>query len=224
MPRKKKEKIERSNDEIREIILKFFYDAHKNASTAKKMRLKISEVKSELRKSGLDSKEIIRNLDYLMQTGFIVKEEETIQIRTNKGIFPSKKIYYKASDKTINYFEGVSKFQKLDKSLSGINVNNVQGVTTIVVGDSNMVVNSQYIELYKSLDLLAASIQKSDSLSDEEKLNYIGEIETIKSQLIKPTPNKDIIKQAWEKLKTLATVSGVVTFFKQVAKLLGWLL
>jgi len=224
MPRKKKEKIERSNDEIREIILKFFYDIHIKASSPKKMKLKISEIKKKLKEYGLKSAEIMSNIDYLIQTGFISKEEEITQIRTKRGIYPSKTTHYKASDKTINYFEGTSKFQKLDKSLFGINLKNVQGMTTIVIGDTNTVINTQYVDLYKSLDLLSIAIQKSDSLSDEDKLNNLGEIETIKSQIMKPKPDKSIIRQAWEKLKPLATVSGVVTFFGQVAQLIGGLL
>lgn len=224
MPRKKKEKIERTNDEIREAILKFFYEIHRKASSPKRMKLQISEIKSKLKEFGLESKEIVSNLDYLIQAGYIVKEEETYHFRKGSSVFPSTRTYYKASNKTINYFEGTSKFQKLERSLSGINVNNVQGVTTIVVGDSNTVINSQYVELYKTLELLSETVRKSDSLNDEAKLNYIGEIETIKSQLMKPSPDKNIIKQAWEKLKPLATVSGVITFFEKAASLIGGLL
>ncbi len=225
MAQKKKEKMYRSNDEIREIIVRFFYDIYKKASSPKKLKLKISEVKQKLKEYGLESKEIIGNLEYLVQTGFIVKEEETYQVTKGQNIFPSKKIYYKASDKAINYVEGTSKFQKLDKSISGINVNNVQGMTTIVMGNSNMVIiNSQYIDLYKNLDLLSASIQKIDSLSDKDKLNYIGEIETIKSQITKPNPDKNIVQKAWEKLKPLATISGIASFFEKVSKLISALI
>lgn len=108
----------------------------------------------------------------------------------------------------------------MERSLEGINVNNVQGMTTIVIGNSNTVINNQYIELYKSLDLLSEAIRKTASLSDEDKLNYMGEIETIKSQLTKPKPDGNIIKQAWEKLKPLATISSIVTFFERIAKLI----
>ncbi len=221
---KKKEKVTRSNDEVREIILQFFYDLHKNATSPKGMKLMISEVKSGLKERGLESKEIVSNLDYLIQSGFVDKEEEAYQVRKGKSIFSSKKTYYKASDKSINYFEGTSKFQKIEHSFAGINIENVQGMANIVIGDSNTVINNQYIELYKTLDLLSDSVRKSASLSDEDKLNYVGEVETIKSQLMKPKPDKNIVKQAWEKLKPLATVAGIVAFFERVAKLIGVLL
>ena len=51
-------------------------------------------------------------------------------------------------------------------------------------------------------------------------MNYVMEIETIKDQLSKPTPDRSIIKLAWEKLKPLATVSGIASFFKQVSELI----
>jgi len=70
------------------------------------------------------------------------------------------------------------------------------------------------------LSLLSEAIRKSDRLSDEEKLNYVKDIDTIKDQLSKPSPDKGIIKLAWEKLQPLATVAGIVSFFRQVAELI----
>lgn len=215
--------VERTDDEIREIIIKFLYDAHKKTSSTKRMRLKISEIKRSLKNYKIKSCDLLNNLDYLVQTGFIIKEEETREIRTNRGTFPSKTFFYKASDKTMDYFNGISKFQNVDRSISKINVTNIQGVTNIVSGDSNIIINSHYVELYKNLDLLSEAILKSASFKDEEKLNYIGEINTIKAQLTKTDPDKNIIKQVWEKLKPLATISGIVTFFKYVAEAIGGL-
>ena len=132
------------------------------------------------------------------------------------------KQYYKISDVGINYFEGPSKFQRISKSFSGINITNVQGVT--VVGDQNIVVNTQYLDLYRKLSLLSEAVRGSAQLSDREKLEYVMEIETIKDQLAKLSPDKNIIRLAWEKLKPLAKVAGIITFFKQVAEAIGGLL
>lgn len=206
------------------MILKFFYDVHKKASSTKRIRLKISEFKRSFRDSGIKSSDLLNNLDYLVQTGFVVKEEETREIRTRKGTFPSKTVFYKASDKAMDYFDGVSKFQNVDRSISRINVTNIQGVTNIVSGDSNIIINSQYVDLYKNLDLLSEAILTSDSFKDEEKLNYIGEINTVKAQLTKTNPDKGIIGRTWERLKPLATIAGIASFFEKVAKLIGALL
>lgn len=159
------------------------------------------------------------NLDYLIQAGWVKVESEEVEFKTPKGFTKrQKREYYKISDSGINYFEGPSKFQRVEKSVYGINVTNIQGVT--VIGDQNVIVNTKYLDLYRSLSLLSEIIRKSSQLSDEEKLNYVMEIETIKDQLSKPTPDRSIIKLAWEKLKPLATVSGIASFFKQVSELI----
>lgn len=212
--------VEKSVDEVRETILKFFYGIHKSASCAKRMRLKISEVKRGLKDSGIRNNDLANNLDYLVQTGYITKEEETREIRTNSGTIPSATAYYKASDKTMDYFDGVSKFQNVDKSISRIKVTNIQGVTNIVSGDANTIINSNYVDLYKNLDLLSDAVLKSASITDEEKLNYTGEINTIKAQLRTTKPDKSIIQKAWEKLQPIATIVGIASFFVKVAELI----
>ncbi len=218
-----KQTVQRTNDETRELILKCLYDVNQFARSLKSARLGISELKRELKKHGLSEKEIVSNLSFLIQSGWINVEKETSEFRTPKGfVRKQEKEYFKISDKGITYFDGISKFQLFEKSLSGINITNVNGVT--VVGDGNTVVNSEYIGLYRELSLLSDVVKKSDQLTDGDKLNYVAEIETIKSQIMKPEPDKSIIKQAWEKLKTLATISGIVSFFLQAEKLAGVLL
>lgn len=207
-------------DEICEIILKFFYGIHKKARSLKSARLKISKVKEGLKKCGLNNQEIINNLDYLIQTGWILKEIESSQIRTKRGIITGASEYYKASDKTIDHFEGASKFQRIHPT-TGINITNIQGVT--VVGDQN-IVNAQYSDLYSNLALLSEEVRKSNKFSDEQKLNYVAEIETIKSQLSKTDPDKNIISRAWDKLKMLSEVEGIASFIERIASLIVRLL
>lgn len=76
----------------------------------------------------------------------------------------------------------------------------------------------------RALSLLSEEIMKSDQFTDEEKLNYHAEINTIKSQLSKTLPDKGIIAKAWEKLKPLATVAGIASFFEKVRLLIELLL
>jgi len=212
--------MKRTDDEIRELILKDLYEVHKNARSLKTARKSISELKRQLKQHGLSEKEIVSNLDYLISAGWVKVEQEVFEFRTPKGfIRKNEKKYFKISDAGIDYFEGASRFQKIEKSFSGINVTNIGGVT--VLGDGNIIVNESYVDLYKELSLLSDIIRKSEQLTDTDKLNYVAEIETIKSQLMKPKPDKNIIKQAWEKLKSLATVAGIAAFFERVAKLIG---
>ena len=220
---RKKKASSLTNDEIRKIILDHLYRIHKKARSLKKARVSMKDLKKGLKERGLREQEIIRNLDYLIQSGWVTVEREETEFKTPKG-FTRKQVkeYYKISDGGINYFEGPSEFQRVAKSFSGINITNIQGVT--VVGDQNVVVNTQYLDLYRRLSLLSEAVRNSALLTDKEKLEYVMEIETIKDQLAKPSPDKNIIKLAWEKLKPLATISGILTFFKQVAEIIGGLL
>ena len=207
-------------DEIRSTILNYLYQIHKKARSRKSSRVSISKMKKELKVQGLKEPEIVRNLEYLIQGNWIKVEAEESEFKTKSGFTKKQtKEYYRISDTGITHFEGPSRFQRVEKSISGINIMNIQGVT--VVGDQNVVVNKQYLDHYRKLSLLSDAVRKSSQLSDEEKLNYTQDIETIKGQLSKPSPDKNIVKLAWEKLKPLATVSGIVAFFTQVAEVIG---
>lgn len=211
------------SDATRRSVLKSLYNIHKKARSRRSNRVSISELKEELKKLGLKEQEIVRSLDYLIQAGWVKVDTEESQFTTPRGFVRKQtREYYKISDSGINYFEGPSEFQKIEKSVSGINITNIQGVT--VVGDSNVVVNSQYLDLFRALSHLSDLVRGSAELADRDKLNYTKDIDTIGDQLSKPSPNKDIIKLAWEKLQPLATISGIASFFIQVAKLIGGLL
>lgn len=212
-----------TDDEIRKAILEYLYRVHREARSLKKARVSMKELKRHFRMMGLKEQEIVRNLDYLIQSSWVIIEKEETEFKTPRGFVKKQvKPYYKISDLGINYFAGPSEFQRVSKSFSGINITNVQGVT--VIGEQNVVVNTQFLDLYRRLSLLSEAVRNSTQLSDKEKLEYVAEIETIKDQLAKPSPDKNILKLAWDKLKPLATVSGIVNFFKQVAELIGGLL
>jgi len=215
--------MSQNSDTCRKGILKFLYDVHEKARSRKSNSASVSELKQAIKKLGFKEQEIVSELDYLIEAGWIKVETEDYQFTTPRGfVRKQSKEYYKISDTGINYFEGPSEFQRVEKSISGIKVNNIQGVT--IIGDSNFVVNTQYLDLFRSLSFLSEVVRTSDQFTDEEKLNYVKDMETIKDQLAKPSPDKNIIKLAWEKLKPLATISGIVTFFKYVAQAIGGLL
>jgi hypothetical protein len=216
-----KKNAQLTNEEIREMILSFFYYRHKSARSLRGLR--ISKVKQELKRKGLDDKQIISNLDYLIQNGWIVKEEgEPYQIKTNKGIIATRKSpYYKISSIGIDHFEGPSKFQRIQNKFAGINITNIQGI--IQLGDGN-VVNAEFKDLYLYLGLLAEEIKRSDKFPDQDKLNYQAEIDTVRAQLSKPIPDKSIIQKSWEKIKVLSTISSLINLFEKIAKLIEPLL
>jgi hypothetical protein len=102
-----------------------------------------------------------------------------------------------------------------------ITVINVKGAVVIAGHDT---VCYEINNLYRALDLLENAIQRSDQLLDLEKLKYQAEIKIIKGQMARSHPQKRILRTAWDKLKPLATVLGIIGFFETVKTLIEPLL
>ena len=60
---------------------------------------------------------------------------------------------------------------------------------------------NEYLNLYSLLDKLGDRVRSSNKISDQEKMDLQSDIETIKNQLGKSEPNKNIIKTAWESIE-----------------------
>ena len=183
-------------------------------------RRKISEIKASLKTRGFTQQELARNLDYLVQTGWIVREEEHYPVMGGARPVMATQPYFKISHKGIDHIQGPSKFQKIER-YEGINV---RAIGSVVVVGGNNVVNASYANLYGTLSILGESVKASDKLTEEQKLNALAEIETIKNQLVKSSPDRTIIQRAWEGLKAVATLEGVAVAATQVFALLRPLL
>jgi hypothetical protein len=208
-----------SSDEPREKILAYLYRVFKEARSRSKSHVTISVLKRELKKEGLKEQEIVGGLEYLIQSEWVKIDKDEwdfIVPQTGRKIH-QKQEYYRIMDKGINHFEGPSKFQRVDKSLTGINVTNIGGVATI--GNDN-VVNIHHVDLYRALSNLFEAVKLSPKISDVDKLSHVKDIETIESQLSKPEPDKNIIRIVWEKLRPLAEVEGVISFFLIAAEMI----
>lgn len=217
----KKAKIEPSDNLVRETILKYLYDAYKNPRGMESHKLKISQIYSDLKKRDIERKYVIRNLIYLIKTGWVIEEIKTISFNTGKRKIPTEKKTYSISKDGIDFFEGVSKFQKSNK-FAGINIDNVKN-SVIVLGDNNLVRN-EYKELSESLEKLGNQIRINSELSDDKKIDYQSEIETIKAQLAKSKPDKGIIQTSWNTLKAVAIISGIADFYIKTQPLIDLLL
>jgi len=85
------------------------------------------------------------------------------------------------------------------------------------VGNNNIVRN-EYLNLFNALEELGDTIRSSDKLSDNEKADLQSDIETIKSQLGKSTPDNKIIKTAWERIKE--TIQRFPEFADKISKVI----
>src|SRR3989442_3172785 len=181
------------------------YDQFTKSRAVNPGRRKISEIKKALKAQEFTQQEVVRNLDYLVQTGWIVREEERYPVMGGSRHVRVSQPYFKIAHKAIDDKVGPSKFQKFER-YEGINVSAVGSV--VVVGGNN-IVNASYTELYGALGILAESVKASDKLNEEQKLNALADLETIKNQLVKSVPDRTILQRAWDAFKVVATLEGV---------------
>ena len=158
---------------------------------------------------------------YLIETKWVIEEVKEVSFYTGKRNIPTEKRTYSISKDGIDFFEGYSKFQKSNK-LAGINIDNVKN-SVIVLGNNNIVRN-EYKELSEYLEKFGNQIRINGELSDDEKIDYQSEIETIKSQLAKSKPDKGIIQRSWNTLKAVSTINGVADFYIKIQPFINLLL
>ncbi len=91
------------------------------------------------------------------------------------------------------------------KPATKIDITNIRGVT--IIGDGN-IVNTNFTELYKSLDSLKTKVLESKEYSQQNMATINADLQTIQAQLAKEKPNKSIILLAWEGIKGLVTAQG----------------
>src|SRR2546427_2910099 len=223
--RKKEVPPARTNNEIRTLMLRYFYDRNKTATSARGKKgyaIKISDVRKELKaRHGLSQQEVMSNLNYLLSQGWIEEDtvEKSVPLPTGT-VIPQSTSFYKITAAGIDKIEGPGEFT-MDK-FKGIKIE-ATGQNIITVGDGNQV-NAKYQDAAGALVELKQALLQSTSISEEQKLDVVADIDSIQSQLAKANPNRTVIRGAWEAVKKLDTMLGVADKLGKVAALLAPLL
>jgi hypothetical protein len=211
----------RTGEQIRGIILHYFYERNRNATSARGKKgsaVRISDVKRELKAAhDLTQQEVQSNLTYLISQGWV--EEDTVEksfTAPSGTVVPSSTSYYKITAAGIDKIEGPGEFTM--PKFHGINIQ-ATGQSIITLGDGNQI-NARFSELGTALVELRDAITNSEA-PEEEKLSLVADIETIQSQLAKPVPNKGIIRSAWDAVKVAATINGCTTLVTKVTTLVA---
>lgn len=110
----------------------------------------------------------------------------------------------------------VSSVSKVDKRT--LNINN-SPIHNLSFGDRNQISQS-VVTLDNALTELSDKIDKSTTLTDDEKNDYKSDIKTIASQVGKSKPNRQIIKVAWETVKALADIEGFAQLVGRITPLI----
>jgi hypothetical protein len=118
MRKAKPPQVRPSNNEIRHLMLQYFYDRNRNATSARGKKgsaVKISDVKKELKAAhGLTQQEVQSNLTYLISQGWV--EESTVEktFTAPAGtVIPSSTSYYRITAAGIDKIEGPGEFTML---------------------------------------------------------------------------------------------------------------
>jgi hypothetical protein len=212
----------RSNNEIRTIMLRYFYDRNFAATSARGKKgyaVKISDIRKELKAShDLSQQEVMSNLNYLLSQGWVEEDkvEKSVPLRTGT-VIPQSTSFYKITAAGIDKIEGPGEFT-MDK-FKGIKIE-ATGQNIITVGDGNQV-NAKFQDVAGALVDLKQALLKSTEISETQKLDIVADIDSIQSQLAKEKPNRTIIQGAWEAMKKLDTVVGLADKVAKIAGLLG---
>jgi hypothetical protein len=209
------------DDDVRDKLLRFLYERHKNSKAIGKIAMGIRDLQKEMKaRFGLKQPEVASNLD-LIQVGWVREVIRERTFKTKRGMeLSQEQVKYKISDIGINHLQAGTMFKR-PESFGSINITNVQGVT--VVGDGN-VVNANFTDLSRALDELDRAIGTAKELTDAQKLDAIADLSTIRTQIAKQNPNKQIIKTAWESLQGLATVATLAEAAHKVGELVAGLI
>jgi hypothetical protein len=210
-----------TSNEIRHIMLRYFYERNKNATSARGKKgsaVKISEVKKELKAlHGLTQQEVQSNLTYLISQGWVEEDRVEKSFTTPRGAaVPSSTSFYQITAAGIDKIEGEGEFTM--PKFHGIKIE-ATGQNIITLGDGNQI-NAQFSELGKALVELRSAITGSPA-AESEKLALIADIDTVQSQLAKPAPNKGIIAAAWQAVKGAAAIDGCAQLVMKVGGLIS---
>lgn len=91
----------------------------------------------------------------------------------------------------------------------------------IINGNTYGPISQTNIGTVESLSELSEALQKSGELTDEQKLEAINNIDTIKNQVVSPKPNKQIIKLAWQTVSAMATTAGAADLVAKITHLIA---
>jgi predicted transcriptional regulator len=208
-----------SNNEIRRLMLQYFYDRNKNATSSmgkKGSAVRISDVKAELKNQhGLTRQEVQSNLTYLQSQGWVEERRIQKQIQARGGtVIPSITNYYQITAAGIDKIEGPGEFTM--SKFHGIKIE-ATGQNIITLGDGNQI-DARFSDLGQTLVDFRTAITNSTAPEDQ-KMSLVADIDTVQSQLAKPAPNRRIIAAAWDSLQVAAAIDGCIGLVQKVGHL-----
>jgi hypothetical protein len=211
-----------TEDQIRRLMLKFFYERNCRATSMRGKHsgaaVPISVLRSELKAyHGLTRQQVVSNLTYLLSQGWVEDKPVAKSFATPRGgIVPSVTTYYIITAAGIDKIGGPSEFMR--DRFEGIHIQ-ATGQNIITIGDGNQI-EAQYKDVGEALASLADAIKASKKLDDSAKLDLVADINSMQDQLAKKNPNKGVLRSLWTGVESAAKAAGIVEAATKVAGLL----
>jgi hypothetical protein len=209
------------NDRIRDKILQYFYDRNANATSRygkKGSAVRISDVKRDLKgRYQLSQQEVVSNLTYLIDQGWINTFEVEKTVSVAGGTIPSRVAWYEISATGIDRIEEGSSFSR--SKFDGINISAL-GHNVITVGDGN-VVDVRFKQIHQELATLEEAIRKHPTLDDRTKLDSVSDIESLQGQLAKNHPDRKVLELLWANISEVAAGIGLVELAARIGLAIG---
>jgi hypothetical protein len=223
-PQKTKQTV-LTDDQIREIILRYLYQRNQNATSRRGKStgaaVTISVMRADLKAShGLTVQQIHSNLTYLENQGWVQDQPVTKSVMTSSGVIPSTTSFFIITAPGIDRIGGPSVFTR--DRFEGIKIE-ATGQNIITLGDGNQV-NAQFQALGESLADLRKAIKASNNISELEKVDLVVDVDTLQTQLGRKTPNRELIARLWEGINRAASLAGLADVAAKVGGLVSGLL
>ena len=222
MVTKKLKPVPFSDDQIRQIMLEYFFERNKKSKSriGKKFgaAATISVIRTELKAShGLTAQEIQSNLTYLLSQGWVEVLSITKSFQTKMGnLNPSTTNHYIITAPGIDKISGPSEFTR--DRFQGIKIE-ATGQNIITLGDGNQV-NARFQEIGEGLSELRKVIKSSGELDEITKLDLVADVDSLQDQLAKPNPNKTVVASLWEGIHKAASIAGLSQALVKIAPLI----
>src|SRR6266478_4867902 len=215
----------RTDDEIRETILRYLYDRNQNATSRRGKNtgaaVTISVLRADLRRiHGLTVQQVHSNLTYLESQGWVEDQPVSKSFTTRTGgVIPSTTSYYIIAA-GIDKIGGPSVFTR--DRFEGIRIE-ATGQNIITLGDGNQV-NARFQALGESLSELREAIKAADTLDETQKMDLVVDVDTLQTQLGRLSPSRKLISQLWEGISRAASIAGLAEAAAKVGGLIAGLL
>jgi len=216
----------RTDNEVRQILLEYFYNRNKNARSARSDKTgaaaKISVIRRELKVShSLSQSEIRSNLTYLISQGWVEEKQVTKNVPLKGGtIIPQATSYYQITAAGIDKIDGPGSFTR--PRSEGVKIE-ATGQNIITVGDGNQV-DARYSPVANELAELKRALVKSDQLDEASKREIVADIDTIQNQLAKANPDRSVIQRIWTAIEKTAIAVGLAANAARLGGLIGSLI